>query len=256
MLLGEGLAGRHQGGLASGLDRPQHRVQGNGCLAAADLPHQQSLHRPCRREIAVDVGDRAPLIAGELERQRLEPALDRLARLAERRAGSPCLATLAARRERRLVQEELLERQAVARPIRAGEGVGEVGRRQGVPGAGEAPASSKLGRQRLQRVAGQRLYLPGPVADPLGAQALGGRVHGHEPRRVNSGGAVGAGDLVGLDPEGGAVELAIEQQPHALAQPVREPRLVEPDRRCRPRVVRHGRLHDGQAAPAGPPEPH
>ena len=91
---------------------------GDHRLARAHLPHQQALHRPLGHQVGVDLLDRAPLIAGELEGQRPEPALDQLAGRAEGDAWSVDLATLPASGERRLVQEELLEREPVAGSLR------------------------------------------------------------------------------------------------------------------------------------------
>ena len=45
MLFGERLGGRHQRGLSAMLDGAQHRLQRDDGLAAADLAHQQPLHR-------------------------------------------------------------------------------------------------------------------------------------------------------------------------------------------------------------------
>ena len=125
MLVGERLGGRHQRGLEARLDGAQHRVQGDHGLARAHFPHQQPLHRPCGHQVGVDLLDRAPLIAGELEGQRPKPALDQLAGRAEGDAWPVDLATLPASRERRLVQEELLEREPVAGSLRAGHAAGK-----------------------------------------------------------------------------------------------------------------------------------
>ena len=54
VLFGERLGGRHQRRLVTVLDRAQHRVQRHDRLAAADLAHQQPLHRRrCARSSAI-----------------------------------------------------------------------------------------------------------------------------------------------------------------------------------------------------------
>ncbi len=91
VLLGERLGRRHQHRLVAGFQRPQHRVDGDHGLARADLAHQQPLHR-----LAASRGRRRSsskalqLVAGRLEGQRVEPAADQVAGLAEarRRAGA------------------------------------------------------------------------------------------------------------------------------------------------------------------------
>ena len=62
VLLGEGLGRRHQGGLMTGLDRAQHRVDAEDGLAGSHLAHQQPLHRLGLAEVGVDLLDRAALI--------------------------------------------------------------------------------------------------------------------------------------------------------------------------------------------------
>ena len=92
MLLGQGLGGRHQRRLVARLDRPQHREQrpAPSCRfrprpSAAAASAGRSARSPSISSIA------APLVAGELERQRVEPARDQLpgAPEGERRADSP-----------------------------------------------------------------------------------------------------------------------------------------------------------------------
>jgi hypothetical protein len=76
VLLGEGLGRRHQRRLIAGFERPQHRVEGDGGLARADLAHQQPLHRRAGVEVALDLVEGLELVASRLEGQRLEPAPD------------------------------------------------------------------------------------------------------------------------------------------------------------------------------------
>ena len=185
MLLGEGLGRRHQRRLVAGFERPQHRVDGDHGLAGADLAHQQPLHRLARVEVGVDLGEGGALVAGRREGQRLEPAPDQLAGRAEaRRRPRQPVAALAAR-QHRLVQEQLFE----ADPLAGGgellggpRGSGRPGSRRPTPPRWRRARSSAgspsiaFGRQRAR--------LLGPLADLLRAQALGGRMHGHEAPRT------------------------------------------------------------------------
>ena len=59
-------------------------------------------------------------------------------------------------------------------------------------------------------------------------------------------------ELVRLDSKPRAVELPVGKQPGSLLQALNQPGLVEPNRLCRARLVRHRRLDDHQASTAGP----
>ena len=186
-------------------------------------------------EVGVDLLDRAPLIAGELEGQRLKPAGDQLAGSAQGDAGPARLAALAARGERRLVQEELLEGEPIAGPFGLVEAGRKVGDRQRITGARQLAAGAKLRRQRLERVARQRLHLPRPLAQPLGAQPLRGGMDRDDAGRVEARGAAAGApwrrpvarrqEFVRLDPKAGAVELPVEQ---AAASPPAAARSARP----------------------------
>ena len=163
--------------------------------------------------------------------QRREPASDQLAAPTEGDAGAGRIASLAACGERRLMQEELLEGEALARPLGLGEVAGEVRRGQRIAGAGEAPPGSKLGWQRLRGMARERHDLPRPLAHSLGSEALGGGMDRDDPGRVKPrgqrGGALRAQELVGLDPQPRAVELPVQEQPRSLAQAFDEPSMFQ-----------------------------
>ena len=137
VLLGQGLGRRHQHRLEARFQRPQHRVDGDDGLAAAHLAHQQPLHRLARVEVGVDLVERLQLVPGRLERQRLDPAPDPLARLAHlrRRPRGPVRAL--AGRQDRLVEEELFEPQPLPRRLDLLLGLGEVHRLDRIGGAGQ-----------------------------------------------------------------------------------------------------------------------
>ena len=105
-------------------------------------------------------------------------------------AGPARLASLAARGERRLVQEELLEGEPIPSPLGLAEAVREVGDRQRIAGARQVPAGAKLRRQRLEGVARQRPHLPRPLAEPLGAQPLGRGMDRDDARSCGARGAL------------------------------------------------------------------
>ena len=111
VLFGKRLGRRHQCRLALMLDRSQHRVQRHDRLAAADLPHQQPLHRPRLAQVRVDRVDRRELVAGRLERQAVQPppAQPRLAVQPVRAGSRP--PPRAAAQERELREQQLLEGQ-------------------------------------------------------------------------------------------------------------------------------------------------
>ena len=269
VLLGERLRRRHQGRLRAGLERPQHRVEGDDGLPRADLPHQQALHRPRRDEVRIDLVEGAELIGGRLEGEAVQPGADELAGSAQpgRPEGRHPLA--APNLQRGLVEEQLLVGEATAGERRSGPRGGEVDRDPRVGGAGEATPHAHLARKRLDHVGGEPQRRPDPLADPLDPEALPGGMDRDDPGRVEAGRgaglvpdripAAGAGrldaeDLVGVGPEAAAVEAAAEQHPDARLQAIGQPGLVEPGHLHRAGGVGHGRLDDEQVAPAGRPQ--
>ena len=112
MLLGQRLGRRHQHRLVARLRAPAaSRRAATTVLPRPDLPHQQPLHRLAGVEVGVDLVERLQLVAGRLERQRLDPAPDQLARLARAAApAAPLRCDALARRQDRLVEEQLFER--------------------------------------------------------------------------------------------------------------------------------------------------
>ena len=69
MLLRQNFCRRHQNSLPSGLNRVQHRHQGDDRLAAAHIPLQQTQHAVLSTHIAGDIRDRGFLAAGQREGQ-------------------------------------------------------------------------------------------------------------------------------------------------------------------------------------------
>ena len=102
MLAGEDLGRGEHRRLRAGLDRFEHRQQGDQRLARADIALEQAQHRPLLRHVPADVADDARLGTGELVGQlelRNDPAiaLERHAALAPR--------NLAQQQQRQLVGE-------------------------------------------------------------------------------------------------------------------------------------------------------
>ncbi len=184
VLLGQRLGRRHQHRLEAGFQRPQHRVEGDDGLARADLAHQQPLHRLAGVEIGVDLVEGLQLVPGRLERQRLDPAPDLLARLAEPRRRPRRPVRPLARRQDRLVEEELLEAQPLARLLDVLLGLGEVDRLDRVGDSRQPPPHPQLRRQRLEHVAAtDATRLLHPLPQPLCFQLLGSGMDGNQRPR-------------------------------------------------------------------------
>ena len=116
VLLGQGLGRRHQRRLMPGLEPPAASRRGRHGLAAAHLSHQQPLHRrlgPGRSaSISSSAASWSPVSSkGSESSQRLHP----LAAGRQRRRAALVAAPGPPRRERGLVEEELLEGEAPAR---------------------------------------------------------------------------------------------------------------------------------------------
>ena len=238
VLLGERLGGRHQRGLAAGLDGAQHRVQRDDGLAGADLAHQQALHRAVGRHVLVERGHRALLVAGGRERERVaQPAGGELARGAQRLRPRALAAARAAAQERDLQQQELVERE----PSPAALLVAEVRGVHGRPAVRQALQRPDAGGQRLEHVAHLRALLVHERGDLHAREPVRGRVGGHVlPRRHE---LARLGVLVDAEPAL-ALVLAGEQEPGAGAVAALEPRLVEERHAHRARLVAHPRGHE------------
>ena len=184
VLLGQRLRGRHQRGLAAGLDGAQHRVQRHDGLAGADLAHQQPLHRPVGRHVLVERGHRTRLVAGGRERERVaQPARGELAGGAQRLRPGALTAARPPAQERDLQQQELVEGQ----PSPAALLVTEVRGVDGRPAVRQAFERPDAGRQRLEHVAHLRALLVHERGDLHARQPVRRRVGGHVlPRRTRA----------------------------------------------------------------------
>ncbi len=187
VLFGEGLGGSHQGRLVPGLDRAEHRVDADHGLARTDLPHQQALHRLRLGEVLVDFVDRPPLVASQLEGQRVDPCRGLPAPLRKPDAALAGDATTPSRDEGRLIEKELLEGEPLPGRL-GGVLIGrEVGGHQRVLSSDQPQLPAQAARHGLDRVAGQWDRLPGPLTDPLRAQPLARSVDRDDPGRVQAG---------------------------------------------------------------------
>jgi hypothetical protein len=240
VLLGERLRRSHQRRLRAGLDRAQHRVDGDDGLAGADLAHQQPLHRPVARDVAVDGGHSRPLVARRRERQRVrQPALGQPARRLERRGPRRLAAQRAPAQERELEQQQLVEREPAATALLVAE-VRGVERRGAV---GQPLARAHARGKRLERLHGRPAPLAHEGEDLRRRQAVRRGVGGHVALAL-------ARDRVGgrrmeLDAEPVArLELALQQQAGTGAVLAFQPRLVEEGRVHRAGLVADHRLDD------------
>ena len=244
VLLGERLGRRHQHRLEAGFERAQHRVERDHGLARADLAHQQPLHRLAGVEVGVDLVEGAQLVVGRLEGQRLDPAPDALPWLAEPRRRSRGAVRALARRQDRLVEEELLEAQPLARGLDFLAGLREVHGADRVGGTGEPAAGAQLRRQRLEHVADPADRLLHPLPQALGFELLGAGMNRDQAF------AGVAAELVFGDAEAAFVGGAGEQHLRALGQLRGQPGLVEPGRPRRAALVADLDAEDREAAAA------
>ena len=214
VLLGQRLGGGHQRPLAAVLGRAQHRVQRDDCLARADLAHQQPLHRPARREIAVDRLDRRALVGCERERERGEPGTDQFAQRLEDRGRATLVPRALASEQRELQDQQLLEGEPPPRRLGLRLVLGEV------DGGERGSAVRKpLGRPHPAGQALHRLPLLAPqpldqLAQPVGGDPLRGRVHGRHALGADIVRGDAGRDLVARHPEAVAVgPLAVQHEP-------------------------------------------
>ena len=212
-------------------------------LPAAHLAHQQPLHRLGPGEVRVDVVERRALVAGQLERQRVEPAPHPLARGADLGPAAALGAATAPRPPARPGRAAAPRRRGGARasaacPSSAGKcEATSASATPGIPSA-RAPARgngssafeasgaacqahsrSFCGRSRSE--AGWTGTSP-VVWIPAGTGPGSPRP---PPRFASASGALVLGDG-----EAALLELAPQQQPRPGRQLVREPGAVEPGR--------------------------
>ena len=258
MLGRERLCGRHQRPLAAGLDRPHERVRRHGRLARADVALQQAPHRHGPFQVDVDLADRPALGAGEVERQGGDEGRRQVARRRERPGAGLGLEPRPAPEEAELEEMELVVGQAPP----GGPGLRQVARLmarvQRVAAKRQRTAGLHAVGQRVDLVAGMGERVGNELDEPSARHALGRRVDGHEPGRVQRL-AVVRGPLVALDDDLGAdrrAPLAAEREPHPGLQVLGEVALVEPDRDARAGLVADRRLDDGQVSPPRRSQPH
>ena len=150
VLLGERLGRRHQRRLAAVLDGAQHRVQRHHRLAAADLAHQQPLHRrgvargPRRSSAIARAGRRSSANGSPCSSQR---ALS-VGRLVERDARRVCARRCARRRRNTQLRRAAAPRRpAAGGPPRASPRVArEVHRGERARAVGQPPRRARAPR--------------------------------------------------------------------------------------------------------------
>ena len=263
VLLGERLGGRHQRRLVAVLDGAQHRVQRDHRLAAADLAHQQPLHRRAAargpRAIASIAARWSPVSAnGSAARQ---PA--RAQRAAARRARArPCALARRARRRRNtscVSSSSSNASRARARSRGPARSRGKCIAASALARSGSRSADPRRRRQRLGHVA-QRAPAPLHEREDLGrGDALGGRVvrdRAASPapaRRRPSSRRRRARRVVGDAEAAAPVGLAVQQQARPRRVALDQPRLVEERRAHAPGGVEHASPPPAGASPAGAP---
>ena len=185
MLLGQRLGRRHQHRLERPLPAPatSRRRQPRSCRTRPPPSATAASARPESRSPSIS-SKRPELIAGRLERKRLDPAPHEFSRRPEAGAGRASPMGPLPRRQQRLVQEQLLEPQplpGVARHPRSDSG--KCAARIASADARQLSASPHLRRQSLDHVGSPSARLPGPLPDSLRPKILGRRMNRHRSSR-------------------------------------------------------------------------
>ena len=184
MLPGENLGRGEQCGLSAGLDRGEHREQGNQRLARADIALKQSEHRGRLRHISADFLPDTALSPRQIVRQ-VEPGSETAVPGKRDPAFAPT--DLAEELKRKLIGENLVIGEALADLARRiGMGLGE---------GGAPPAPVAMGKQRRLDPFGKLGRTVERGQDQL-AQAATGETLG---QRVNRFAKRQVGDLGGID---------------------------------------------------------
>ena len=189
VLFGERLGRRHQRRLAAVLDRAQHRVQRDDRLAAADLAHQQALHRARRRASSASIsaiaraGRRSARTAGRARASARSAAAAR----ASACAGSCSRGARAGAGTRSCVEQQLLEGQALAPVLAVARAAREVHRRERARAVGQALGRAQSRRQRLDARRRALATLLHEREDLRRADALAGGVVGDRRRPPGAG---------------------------------------------------------------------
>ena len=243
VLLGERLGRRHQRALAARLDGAEQRVQRHDRLPRADVALEQALHRPLVAEVGVELRDRPLLVAREPERQRRPVALDQRAGSAQR-PRAQLFAPPTAAEQADLEREQLVERQAAAAELSLGRRARTVQGPERVCEQREPPPRLHVRRDRIGPVAGTRQHGRDHLAKLLDRDLLARRVDGREIRGLGH-----PVQVVRLDGELAAPELAAQADMGSRLQLLRQPRLVEPDGRDLTAPVVHPGLHEREPSP-------
>jgi hypothetical protein len=117
----------------------------------------------------------------------------------------------------------------------------------------QAPRSANILRDRVRDGIDASKRLVNHPPDDAGRHALGGRMHGHDPARVDLVGVAAPKDLdrgvLHAEPAAEGSDLAGDRHLLSLAMSPRRPRLVEPGQVDVAGAVEHGHGDDGLPAP-------
>ena len=254
MLLGQRLRGHQERGLGAGLDRLADGERRDDGLPRSHLPLQQPPHGPGAGEVEGDLAAGAPLLGGELERQRRQQRPGALAgrRAAaaprgcaprrRRTASSPSCSTISSSStSRRRAEAGLLARaREVHRDQRVGRAADPQARPHGAPAGARPPRAPAAGRGRRARgcAAAAAARWPGRRGRAPGC--------GRPPSRPAEHLVAAHGHLAAA----GLRDAPAQQQLVARREDAGEVILVEPDRRHAAAVVVHPGAHQAQVAPA------
>ena len=162
------------------LDRTQQGVKRDDGLAGSDLALKEPLHRHAALEVGVELGDRALLVLGELERQHAAVAPDELAGWAERRCDLG-LALPAPPRQPDLQEEQLVESEPAPPHFRLTERARPVQRPECVDALGQSLVLLQVGRKGIRKR--PRQCRADQLAHLLRGDVLAGRIDRSEVGR-------------------------------------------------------------------------
>ncbi len=254
VLIGEHLCGRHEGGLAALLHRPQHAVRRHHGLPRPHVPMEQPSHGHRALQIRVEFGYDPPLcFCGPVGKAGQEAR-----RQGPRRREGPGLLLpvlgLPSAQHGQLEQQKLLEGQPFPGDGRFFETGREVAAKDRLPFARIAAAGQHLRRQRVEEVLGQRRGLVQDGADGPDAEVRRAGVDWHQTEDMPAF-VRGTDDLMPFDQKDGAPPLPHQYSPQQDLRSLPEGRLqvglVVPDGQRAPGDVADHRLQHLHPAPRG-----
>jgi hypothetical protein len=191
VLLGEDLGGGHDGPLVAPLDRDQQRRHGDHGLARTHVPLEQAVHGTGTGQVAQDLGEGLVLGLGEGEGQAATEPPEQVLLPGDGVGDAHRLALEGplAGDQLRLQAEELIEGQALPRPLGVGHGGRTVDVVEGLAPPHQTQVGKVLGRHRVLQLG----HPPQRLGDALG------QLPGGDPRLLGLG--IDGDDAAGAVPD-------------------------------------------------------